>query len=409
VTWILRISTLLNLGLLVVAGIALRRPAEDRPASTSKPPLVTPSVVSVLAPATTTPVIVYTTNEFRWDVLENTNYDEFVSNLRAVNCPELTIRDLIFADAERRYAQLESEPDETIPFWLAGRARADANRRNEENRSTAQTALVTEVSQLFGVEWSPEESETHEVQVQALARIVIGPVSDQEYELVWRWFVRSATQQQSYRRNHQYLLLSDDLSSLASSAQSRRERLEAALGPATFTELQARTSFLEEAFDSKSLHVRDLELTGDELRRLSLLKAREVGWLDELFQVDRNHSDEDREARQLAFIAAAKDTMSPDHYDEFVRVQDEPYRNLIGITRDHDLPRSVARQVYEIRQLAIAEYQQLRAQPNGPDAVAAAAQLQFATAQSVQKLLGESAFKTYTARSGKWVNDLGTP
>ena len=56
-----------------------------------------------VAPAEST--VVYKTNDFRWSQLESTDYREYIANLRAVGCPEVTIKDIILTDVMRVYAQ----------------------------------------------------------------------------------------------------------------------------------------------------------------------------------------------------------------------------------------------------------------------------------------------------------------
>lgn len=44
------------------------------------------------------------TTSFAWAQLESTNYNTYVTNLRRIGCPELTIRDIIIAEVNRMYA-----------------------------------------------------------------------------------------------------------------------------------------------------------------------------------------------------------------------------------------------------------------------------------------------------------------
>ena len=53
------------------------------------------------------PLIVYQTNDFRWSQLESTDYRQYIANLRAIGCPELTLRDIIMTDFYNR----ETEKD----------------------------------------------------------------------------------------------------------------------------------------------------------------------------------------------------------------------------------------------------------------------------------------------------------
>jgi hypothetical protein len=166
---------------------------------------------------------------------------------------------------------------------------------------------------------------------------------------------------------------------------------------------------MEELTDDDQLHLRLLELDASEVRGLSLLKVKQIGWLDDFLHLDSDVSGEAPDSRQLALVAAAQSILTPAHHEEFVRIQDEEYRDLVELTYDHELPRRVAAQVYTLHQAAKTEFTQLRQQSEDPAAVAAAAELQVATAAAVAKLLGPDAYKRYLNNGGNWMNQTGKP
>src|SRR5579871_1431151 len=50
------------------------------------------------------PVTIVKTNEFHWAHLESEDYRDYIARLRAIGCPEETIRDIIIADVEKLIA-----------------------------------------------------------------------------------------------------------------------------------------------------------------------------------------------------------------------------------------------------------------------------------------------------------------
>lgn len=407
--WLLRISILLNVVLVGMAGLVFCKPAASPTSPAQSVSLNESEAAAPEEPAPESPAAgagIFTTNTFHWRVLEATNYAAFVANLRGVGCPDRTIRDILFADAERRYAAAEAASPEDHPFWLAGRALAAANRRAQTNRSAAQAAVVADLKQVFGVDWTPEDGEMRKVKIQAVSRLVVGPVSDEEHERVWRWLLTTMQQRQSFRSDRQYLLLASDHAEWEDIATGRRLQLEQILNPAAFEELQARTALLEEIFDAKYLHVEDLELTPEELRRVCLAKVRLVGWLEEVFESRRRQSDEAVEDKRVAFTAALKQELSPDHFEEFVRVQDDDYREILEATRAHNLPRSAAHKVYEVRRLVQAEYRRLKAEADQAETAATVAALQATAEDSIRKIMGAEAFQKFAARNGQWVTNF---
>jgi len=41
--------------------------------------------------------------KFQWESLESSDYKQYIVNLRAIGCPEQTIRDIIVTDVDRTY------------------------------------------------------------------------------------------------------------------------------------------------------------------------------------------------------------------------------------------------------------------------------------------------------------------
>src|SRR2546426_7778572 len=48
------------------------------------------------------------TAEFSWAAVEAEDYRQYIANLRAIDCPEETIRDIIIADVNKLYAPREA-------------------------------------------------------------------------------------------------------------------------------------------------------------------------------------------------------------------------------------------------------------------------------------------------------------
>ncbi len=98
----LKISVLLNLGLLAGLMFFWANPRKEAPAL---PPAVTK--VEAPAPVVSAPPVVRTVVEsrpFRWDQLVSTNdYRVFVANLRKAGCPEPTVEDIVRGDTERAF------------------------------------------------------------------------------------------------------------------------------------------------------------------------------------------------------------------------------------------------------------------------------------------------------------------
>ena len=96
------LSVCLNIALLATLGLLWlgnRREADPAmPAVASPAPVVNPLTAS--ANLTPSPAVVA---PFRWSMLESTDYRAYIRNLRNIECPEPTIRDIITADLHSLY------------------------------------------------------------------------------------------------------------------------------------------------------------------------------------------------------------------------------------------------------------------------------------------------------------------
>jgi hypothetical protein len=77
----------------------------DTRAKSKTPPAKPPSAVSAAV-------------SFHWSQLESTNYRTYIANLRGIECPEQTVRDIIAADVDEAFfapRRGELKPDQTAP------------------------------------------------------------------------------------------------------------------------------------------------------------------------------------------------------------------------------------------------------------------------------------------------------
>src|SRR6185436_12189108 len=137
-------SLLINAAL--VAGYFMMRPPAPQPkAEVHATTNSTPRTKSERAPRLSTTVL---TNDFHWTSVESEDYHDYIGNLRAIGCPEETIRDIIIADVNKLYgsriaALYPAAAD--FKFW----ATEKRNRALERERDQKIRALQREKRQLL--------------------------------------------------------------------------------------------------------------------------------------------------------------------------------------------------------------------------------------------------------------------
>lgn len=141
----LGISILLNLGLLAGLVWALteqRRPNPTPPLTAAFAPSKRDQAALTAAASETVPPAAVTSQRIRWSDLECTNnYRQYIANLRAIGCPEATVRDIVRGDAKRAFAwerqQLGLNGSGAGPWSRSREARLVASLLGEKPSSVA--------------------------------------------------------------------------------------------------------------------------------------------------------------------------------------------------------------------------------------------------------------------------------
>jgi hypothetical protein len=153
------VAGILILTSVVLAGVVIALLAGRRAEIPSIPVVSAPEAVAEpSAPAVMAPK----PEPFRWSQLEATDYPTYVANLRAIGCPEQTLRDIITADVDEAiYAPKRDEMKRKEPAQSLERALLELKRGEDRF-----------IASLLGT--APSESESTET-VAATQRPARGP------------------------------------------------------------------------------------------------------------------------------------------------------------------------------------------------------------------------------------------
>jgi hypothetical protein len=93
----------------------LARPETDEASSSNQPVCSMPRLVTDVITVTKT------AEPFDWRAVESEDYRQYVANLRAIGCPEKTLRDIIIADVNDLYRQrARSSTTNRFEYWKPG-------------------------------------------------------------------------------------------------------------------------------------------------------------------------------------------------------------------------------------------------------------------------------------------------
>src|SRR4051812_1708635 len=105
-------------------------------------------------------VEVTTTNGFQWASVESPDYREYIANLRAIGCPEETIRDIVIADVNKLFAGRIAGLYPTAKdykFWrVEDRAAREEDRAREQKRRQIEKEKRALIKELLGIDYDVE-------------------------------------------------------------------------------------------------------------------------------------------------------------------------------------------------------------------------------------------------------------
>jgi hypothetical protein len=348
------------------------------------------------------------TNAFDWNQLESTDYRQYIANLRAIHCPESTLRDIIMTDVMHLYALRRGQfyqNGREFKFW-----------ETDEKRSLKQTQLEEREKQLAQID----------KELPAVLRELLGINYEREMN---KYFVD--TDEDARRLS----FLSDDkrdqLMALRDRFEGEREHVtydlkDGALSAEDIEKLKKIDEEQNEALssllspDEKDEYQLCMSPTADHLRKeLIGFNPTEAEFRD-LFRrqqaIDASYAYQDmsdpavrsaKAAAEQSMMDDVKTQLSPDRAAALERSKDPDYQNLTLLTERFDLPAETSQTIADMRQTAEDEKQQLLADKDiPPDRLDAALKAIAAeTERAARETLGDKAYAQYSQSAG-WITNL---
>lgn len=375
----LSLSLGLNLVLAIVLAWTLRRHAEP-PASGSPGPSAVPSAQAVIPAAIQTSEVRQVTDSFQWAQLESGDYRVYIANLRAIGCPEETIRDIVTADVEELFSGRVAAIANSVTgqFWELMLHQKNLERMINDKEKELQ-ALQTErretLNMLFGendsamlVRQRTQDRENMRDQFEFLSEQKVAALEEIDHQFMTDSGALARETLSATERN----VKQDEL------AARKDEQIKALLSDSEYAEYKLRTG----AAANVRHQLVDLDVTEAEARTIALAKASGDG-----------------EAR-------IRELLGSERYADYVRTSDAAYQQTVQITDRFDLSHETAVQVYELRKQAEVQMQEVSNDVNRtPEERAEILRaMRLETENSLATVLGPQVFKTYQKYGSQWLS-----
>jgi hypothetical protein len=352
---------------------------------------------------------------FHWTEVESADYKEYISRLRAVQCPEETVRDIIVADINKLYAPREAPfklvvdtPEDSSGDWHADRPRRQANFERRKQLHAIQREKNALLKELLGMELPLEplrgrDSRNYEF-FEAAFNALPADKRETVREIQEGYWQSSDTLKDKYDHNR----TPEYLEEYRQINAERRAKLAQVLTPEEMEEYDMRSSNVARNLQSSLVGFNPTE---DEFKAIfRIRKAIEEpygGLIGIATPVDAQgnpiatvqESSADRRQRMNEQVTEA---LGPERARQYELSQDSTYRSLAMLGQRYELSSDAVMQGYDLQQSFRTQQQQLMNNRSLSDAErnAAMQQLQESNFKQFSDLVGERAAKAFQRNRG---------
>lgn len=403
----------LNLALIAICGVFVFRFLTGTPGRGDG--TVESSVVSAAAvepvevapvPPPVVPTLIIQTNAFHWSQVESSDYRQYIANLRAIGCPEATIKDIILADIMRLYALQRGDHSvnhREFRFWETDEKRALTARQAEaRDRELAKIdkQVPAVLRELLGVNYERELNKYFIDTRDEDRRLAFLPEAKKQQVLAIREQVEDLEER---ARDALGPGASLDPETRRQIEDQRRKLLLGVLSPEEFDEYELSMS---ETADRLRRELVGFNPTQEEFRRIFQLQREFEAKLAAVPE-----GDPARVAALAQLEEHIKAQLEPDRLADYERIKNKDYQELCFFAQQQELPVQVAQTVAEYRQVAEQERMRLLASVELPEETRQTAlkAIEAETIQAVRKAMGDSAFAVFIQGPGSWLQGLARP
>jgi hypothetical protein len=301
-----------------------------------------------------------------WQALASEDLRQYVANLRSVQCPEETIRDIIQAEVNRRYSQRESvlkmRPEDVPPWETA----AGYDRKSGEGKLRQlleeKRALLKD---LVGID-VPLDNAPTTLAGRSVEKFdsALNALPADKRDLARAVQERYWTQSDDIKRRTLGFLEPEDREEFTRIKAERRAELAKVLTPREYEDYEISTSATASSLKSK---LDGFNATDEEFRKiLNFMQP-----LDEEFSLSRRSPDPEDQAfnakrteAERAVQEQIRTVLGEERYAEYQRTRDPMYRSLNTAGTEAGLPKESILQAYEAQKVARDESQRIMRDPS---------------------------------------------
>ncbi len=342
--------------------------------------------------------IVVRRQNFTWHEVESDDYATYIENLRAIGCPERTIRDIIVADVDQLFSH-RKDAEVVVPDfeWWRSDPNPDAVRQAQEKLQAIEAERQALLTRLLGPNWAREEVEVAAPsQGINLEGPLLGELPKEAKQAVHEIASRAQQARDAYLAQRKQAGAAINSADLARLRQTMRNELAKVLTPAQLEEFLLRYS---QTAENMRQEFRGMALTPDEFR--AIFRARDP--FEQEVALLGNSVNPSVTARLREIQARLDETtrriLGNERYQNFKLGQDPLYHQTQQLAQRVGAESGTVLPMYQINQATEAERQRILNDANlsSTEKIDALAAMRAEQHKALQTLLGEDAFRRFMA------------
>ena len=311
--------------------------------------------------AGTRPLVVVRKQFFSWDQLESSDYSTYIANLREINCPEQTIRDIIIADVNSLFAKRRAEIQPSAEQWWRSGTDAATLKQLRELDNERRTLLA----KLLGADWDQKDTlaQTRRTAGVALDGPVLGQMSDEVKRAINAVIADSQRRIEELQARAAAEGRQPSSAELAAVREQARVEMQRILTPPQLEEFLLRYSQNATELRAELGELRYFNASPNEFR--AIFRATDP-YDQKLAALTDSIDPKDASLRQSLLDQrerAIKLALGPKRYEQYRQLHDPGYRDAYAQASAAGEP-GATRTIQEINQATLEELARVRASSN---------------------------------------------
>lgn len=344
--------------------------------------------------------------------MESDDFKKYIANLRAIKCPEETIRDIIIADINKLYAakwRALRQPTKDIKYWEPWDSAAEyydqTLRKQKREMEQERKDLVME---LLGVDLD-SESRKYALAFTGYEReeMLMGFLEEGKRTEIMG--IRSKSRELAaaiQERAKNGRLSAEDQAELIKVRSWEVAEMKRVMTAQEFEQYVMRVSATANGIRSQLVGF------GPSEQEFTAVFRAQTWYNDQFNKKVRTGTPEEAQERMAAqqqMDQMVKQALGEDRYKEYQRSKDYEYRELVRFTQQNELPMQTATAVYDMRRVAMEESAKIRSNPNlSPEQQQQAlSAISTETRGALLKVMNEQTLKDYESSRGYWLRQMG--